>query len=58
MRSQLFAPLESSFGALQLVLVPFLVGHPPLLVALVGHAAAVAVVAGGSLVLLGRSESR
>ena len=47
-----------AFGALQLGLVPFLVGHPPLLVALVGHAAAVTVVAGGSLVLLGRPESR
>ena len=47
-----------AFGALQVVLVPFLLGHPPLLVALVGHAAAVTVVAGGSLVLLKREETR
>lgn len=45
-----------AFGAVQLLLVPFLVGHPLLLVALVGHVAAVVAVAGGSLVLLRARE--
>jgi len=44
------------FGAVQLLLAPFLTGHPLLLIALLGHAAAVAIVAGASLVLLRRGE--
>jgi hypothetical protein len=37
--------------------MPLLVDHPLLLAALVGHVAAVTLVAGGSLVLLRRRES-
>jgi len=40
------------FGVAQLILVPFLLEHPVLLAALVGHVAAVTVVSGTSLVLL------
>jgi hypothetical protein len=40
------------FGIVQLVLVPFLLDHPVLLVALVGHAVAVTVVSSASLALL------
>jgi hypothetical protein len=44
------------FGFVQLLLAPFLAGHPVLLVALVGHVLAVAVVTGLSLVLLHHRE--
>lgn len=40
------------FGVLQLVLAPFLVGHPVLLVALLGHVMAVALVGSASIGLL------
>ena len=40
------------FGVAQLILVPFLLEHPVLLAALVGHVIAVTVVSGTSLVLL------
>jgi hypothetical protein len=40
------------FGLLQLTLVPFLLGHPLLLVAIVGHVVAVALVTGLSVVAL------
>jgi len=40
------------FGFLQLLLAPFLLGHPVLLAALVGHVVAVAVVGGTSILLL------
>jgi len=40
------------FGVVQLILVPFLLEHPVLLAALVGHVVAVTVVSGTSLVLL------
>ncbi|MEF8851543.1 MAG: hypothetical protein V5A28_03850 [Haloarculaceae archaeon] len=56
------ADLETlGFALLQLVLAPFLVGHPVLFYAVVGHVAAVAVVTGLSLAALsvrGRSEDR
>ena len=42
------------FGFVQLLLVPFLLGHPVLLVALVGHVLAVTAVTGLSVVLLHR----
>jgi hypothetical protein len=53
------ADLETmGFGVLQLVLVPFLTGHPVLLVAVVGHVLAVATVTTLSLVVLyTRSET-
>jgi hypothetical protein len=56
------ADLETlGFALLQLVLAPFLVGHPVLFYAVVGHVAAVAVVTGLSLAALsvrGQSEDR
>jgi hypothetical protein len=50
------ADLETlGFGLLQLAFVPFLLGQPVLLAAVVGHVAAVAMVAGLSVGLLRRS---
>jgi hypothetical protein len=46
--------LNVGFGALQLLLVPFVLGHPTLIVALAGHVLAVAVVSGLSYGLAGR----
>jgi hypothetical protein len=45
------------FGLVQLLFVPFLLDHPVLLVALVGHVLAVTAVTGLSIVLLHRRES-
>jgi hypothetical protein len=56
------ADLETlGFALLQLVLAPFLVGHPVLFYAVVGHVAAVGIVTGLSLAALsvrGQSEDR
>jgi len=56
------ADLETlAFAVTQLVLAPFLVGHPVLFYAVVGHVVAVAVVTGLSLVALsvrGRTDDR
>ena len=52
------ADLETmGFGLVQLALVPFLLGRPVLLAALVGHVIAVTAVTGLSVVLLHRGES-
>ena len=46
--------LNVGFGALQLLLVPFVRSHPSLIVALTGHVLAVAVVSGLSYLIAGR----